>query len=76
MINKSSVSTKVDEASLFNYISNMKQQTLPVQNQSIQLPEIKLPIEIPSPTPISSASPSQNIINENLLSKLNNIPMY
>jgi hypothetical protein len=78
-------SPKVDQSSLLNYMSSKPQEI------SIQAPPpslapslapspaiMQLPVEIPAPAP-STILPSQNIqsmINENLLSKLNNIPIY
>ena len=64
------IDQKTTEASLLNYMTSMK----PIP--SVQLPTTQIPIEIPSSTTVLPTQNIENMINENLLSKINNLPIY
>jgi len=90
LANKSLIESKTNEANLINYITSMKQQQIlpstqlpSTQLSSTQLPSTQLPsTQLPSfnttQIPTTSNLPTKNIesiINENLLSKINNLPI-
>ena len=80
-------SPKVDQSSFLNYIPS-KPQEIYIQAPPSSLAQslaqslapsptkIQLPIEISAPSTILPSQNIESMINENLLSKLNNIPMY
>ena len=76
-------SPKVDQSSFLNYIPS-KPQEIYIQAPPPSLApslapsptKIQLPIEISAPSTILPSQNIESMINENLLSKLNNIPMY
>ena len=80
-------SPKVDQSSFLNYIPSKPQEIYiqappPSLAQSLAQSlapsptKIQLPIEISAPSTILPSQNIESMINENLLSKLNNIPMY